>query len=359
MTSCTTKTVAEFSIEYLQFIDENSKLTQPLPESINNETLLALYKEMTLVRTLDTKAVNLQRTGKMGTFPSSQGQEAIGVGVGFAMKKEDIFCPYYRDQGALIQRGIKISEILSYWGGDERGSDFSNNKEDLPYCVPIAGQCLHATGVAFATKYRQEQRATVTTIGEGGTSKGDFYEAINLAGTWKLPVVFVVNNNQWAISVNRQNQTGCSTVAQKAIAAGIKGIQVDGNDVVAVTYAIKQALEKARTDNEPTLIEAISYRLCDHTTADDASRYRPAEEHKAAWKQEPIARLGYYLESEGLWSREQEAQLQQECSETIEKAVSVYLNQAPQQKTDFIDFLFAELPESLIEQRDQIIEKSL
>ncbi len=359
MTEILTSKVAQFAIDYLQFIDENNQLTQPLPEFADTKTLLGLYQQMTLTRVLDTKAVNLQRTGKMGTYPSSQGQEAVGTGMGFAMQKQDVFCPYYRDQGALMQHGVKMSEILSFWGGDERGSDFANNKEDIPCCIPIAGQCLHATGVAYAIKYRQQARAVVTTIGEGGTSKGDFYEAMNLAGAWELPVVFVVNNNQWAISVSRQKQTACQTIAQKAIAAGFEGIQVDGNDVVAVAYAMKQALEKAREQHVPTLIEAITYRLCDHTTADDASRYRSADEHKAAWKKEPIARLGYYLEQQGVWSREKEAQLQKDCHATVEKAVAVYLNQSPQNKTDFIDYLFAQLPEALLEQRDKIIEKPL
>jgi 2-oxoisovalerate dehydrogenase E1 component alpha subunit len=359
MSAIKTKPIAQFSVQHLQFINENSTLTQALPKFADHETLLKLYQQMTLVRALDTKAVNLQRTGRMGTYPSSQGQEAIGVGMGFVMHKDDVFCPYYRDQGALLQRGIKISEILSYWGGDERGSDYSNNAEDFPCCVPIAGQCLHATGVAYAMKYRKQQRCVVTTIGEGGTSKGDFYEALNVAGAWNLPVVFVVNNNQWAISVKRDKQTGCQTIAQKAIAAGFEGIQVDGNDVVAVTYAMMNAVEQARKNQQPALIEAISYRLCDHTTADDASRYRSAEEHKEAWKREPIARLGYYLESEGVWSREQEAQLQTDCSAAIEKAVNVYLNQAPQQKTDFMDYLFAELPDAMIDQRDQLAESNL
>ena len=351
--------VATFTISNIQFLNAKSELTQPLPDFIDHDTLLRLYKQMSLTRALDTKAVNLQRTGKMGTYPSSQGQEAIGTGIGFAMEKTDVFCPYYRDQGTFLQRNVKISEILGYWGGDERGSQFDNNAEDLPSCVPIAGQCLHATGVAYAIKYRKQERAVLSVIGEGGTSKGDFYEAINLAGAWNLPCVFVVNNNQWAISVAREKQTACKTIAQKAIAGGIDGIQVDGNDIIAVVYAVKTALEKARRGEGATLIEAITYRLCDHTTADDASRYRGTEEHKSAWKDEPIARLGYYLEAQDLWSKEQEATLQKECHALVEKAVKVYQSQAPQNKTDFIDYLFEELPDALIEQRDQILGKKL
>ena len=353
----TTTNVATFTIKNIQFLDADSKLSQPLPDFIDHDILLRLYKQMSLTRVLDTKAVNLQRTGKMGTYPSSQGQEAVSVGVGHSLEKNDVFCPYYRDQGTFLQRNVKISEIFGYWGGDERGSHFDNNAEDLPNCVPIAGQCLHATGVAYAMKYRKQQRAVLSMIGEGGTSKGDFYEAINIAGAWNLPCVFVVNNNQWAISVAREKQTACKTFAQKAIAGGIDGIQVDGNDIIAVVYAVKTALEKARRGEGATLIEAITYRLCDHTTADDANRYRDSDEHKAAWKEEPIARLGYYLEAQNLWSKEKEATLQKECQAVIDKAVKVYESQPPQQKTDFIDYLFAKLPEALQEQRDQIIGK--
>lgn len=352
------KSVAQFAIHYLQYLDAHHQPTQAFPEFADPETLLTLYKTMSFVRALDHRAVNLQRTGKMGTYPSSLGQEAVSVAIGHALDKDDIFCPYYRDQGTLIQRGVKASEILLYWGGDERGSHFSNNKHDFPLCVPIATQCLHAAGAAFAVKYREEKRAVLTMIGEGGTSKGDFYEAMNLAGDWNLPLVFVVNNNQWAISVPRQKQTAAQTIAQKAIAAGFEGVQVDGNDVIAVRQAVSEALKKAREGQGPTLIEAITYRLCDHTTADDMTRYSNEEDRKAAWQLEPIARLGYYLEAQNLWSKEKEAELQKELRQTLEKEVADYLNIKPANATDIIDYLYAEVPEALLDQRDAILEKA-
>jgi 2-oxoisovalerate dehydrogenase E1 component alpha subunit len=348
------KTIASFDIQYLRFLDENSKPTQNFPDFANDPgTLLSLYKKMALTRALDNKAINLQRTGKMGTYPSTQGQEAVGVGTGSALNKDDVYCPYYRESGALLQRGVSMTEILAIWGGDERGNLFKHAQQDFPTCVPIATQCLHAAGVAYAMKYRKEKRAVVTSIGEGGTSKGDFYEAMNFAGVHHLPVVFVVNNNQWAISVPRDIQTGAKTIAQKAIAAGIEGIQVDGNDVIAVRKAVLDALEKARNGKGPTLIEAITYRLCDHTTADDASRYQPPEEVKAAWKIEPIARLAHYLESQGLWSKEKETELQQQCSAEVEKAVQSYLAIPKDKPEAMFDSLYAELPEALLDQRDE------
>ena len=351
-----TTTVATFTIRYLQFLDANSKATQPFPEFADLNTLIYLYRQMSLIRQLDNKAINLQRTGKMGTYPSSRGQEAVGIGMGNALKKEDIFCPYYRDQGALFEHGVKLSEILTYWGGDERGNQYSNNdvKDDFPNCIPIAGQLLHATGLAYALKYRRQKRAVLTICGDGGTSKGDFYEAINLAGCWHLPLVFVINNNQWAISVARGRQTRCQTLAQKAIAGGFEGYQVDGNDVIAVRYAVSTALEKARDGGGPTLIEALSYRLCDHTTSDDATRYIPQEEWKAARSKEPIARLGYYLESQGIWSREKEVILQKELAQDVDQVVEEFLNMPPQKNTDMFDYLYAELPKSLRKQREEV-----
>lgn len=355
-----TKTIATFEIKYLQYLDEHFKPTQPFPEFATPETLLHLYRFMTLIRFLDTKAVNLQRQGKMGTYPSSRGQEAVSIGIGSALNKDDIFCTYYRDQGTMIYRGVKIAEILTYWGGDERGSFFANAnvKDDFPICVPISGQCLHAAGVAYAVKFRKQKRAVLTTLGDGGTSKGDFYEAMNFAGVQNLPLVFVVNNNQWAISVPLSKQTATKTIAQKAIAAGIEGLQVDGNDVIAVRKGVHDAVEKARKGGGATLIEALNFRLCDHTTADDATRYMSREDFKNAWKLEPISRLGHYLESQGLWSKEKDESLHKECIAEVEKAVEEYLNVTPQSPYDLIDYLYEKVPDALLDQRDALGEKS-
>ena len=349
-----TETIATFSIKKTQYLDENSKRTGDLPILATRDNLVHLYKVMSLTRAMDTKAVNLQRTGKMSTYPSSRGQEAISVAVGFVMQQNDILCPYYRDQGTFIQRGVGIEEIYRFWGGDERGNHYQNNPEDFPVCVPIATQFLHAAGVAAAIQHKNEQRAVVVTGGEGSTSKGDFYEAMNLAGTWNLPLVFVINNNQWAISVPREKQTKTETIAQKGIAAGIPCQQVDGNDVIAVSDAVNQGLQSAREGGGPCLIEAISYRLCDHTTVDDATRYQPESEVTNAWLHEPIARLAYYLEQEGLWSKEKEKSLHQEIQSQIEKAVSDYLNTPKQNVTDLVDYTYALLPNALLEQRDEL-----
>lgn len=351
-------TVAQFTINYTQYLNEQGRLNDSLPPFAKDESVLKeLYKIMVLTRTFDKKAIALQRTGKMGTYAPINGQEAISTAIGHAMKPEDVFVPYYRDYAAQIQRGVKMSEILAFWGGDERGSHFTNNAEDLPICVPIASQCLHAAGVAFAFQYRNQARVAVVCIGEGGTSEGDFYEAINVAGTWNLPVVFVVNNNQWAISVPRDKQTSTQTIAQKAIAAGFEGIQVDGNDILANRQVIGDAIEKARRGEGPTLIEAITYRLCDHTTADDATRYQPSNEVEQAKPREPISRFKSYLLSHNIWTAQDEEKLVMECAEKVEKAVDEYLNTSPQPVTSIFDYHYEQLPEYLVEQRAIAMEE--
>ena len=353
-----TTIVARFEIPYIQLLKPNGELCGELPSfAQDTSALISLYRYMVLTRLFDKKAIALQRTGKMGTYAPINGQEAISTAIGHAMHKEDLLVPYYRDYAAQFQRGVKMSEILSYWGGDERGSDFDCKSEDLPICVPIASQCLHAAGIAFAFKYRKQPRVAVVSLGDGGTSEGDFYEAINVAGAWNLPVVFIINNNQWAISVNISKQTASKTLAQKAIAAGFEGIQVDGNDLLATRTVIGDAIEKARHGKGPTLIEALTYRLCDHTTADDATRYQPKDEVKEASDNEPIRRFRHFLHQQHLWDEVKEKKLLEACATEVQKAVDDYLNQSPQPVTSMFDYHYAELPEYLIEQRAVAIEE--
>ncbi len=310
---------------------------------------------MVLTRTFDAKAVALQRTGRLGTFASSLGQEAVAVGIGAAMRPDDVLLPSFREQGAQFIRGVSMVELLLYWGGDERGSDFAGPREDFPICVPVGTQASHAVGVALAFRLREEKRAAVCVIGDGATSKGDVYEAMNLAGVWRLPVVFIVNNNEWAISVPRRAQTAAETLAQKAIATGFAGEQVDGNDVIAVRATVERALQRARDEGEPCLIEALTYRLSDHTTVDDASRYRDDAEVSARWKEEPIARLRTYLADAGLWGKEEEDRLLADCNERVNDATEQYLATAPQSPESMFDHLYADLPNALADQRASLL----
>lgn len=352
-------TAAEFSVSYTQYLNAQSDIVGELPSWAQDlEVLEKFYRMMTLTRLFDKKAVALQRTGQMGTYPSCLGQEAIATGLGYAMQATDVLAPYYRDQATQLIRGVKMEEILLYWGGDERGSLYTEGpSQDLPICVPIATQITHGAGVATAMKIRHEKRVAVTTCGDGATSRGDFYEPLNLAGAWQLPMVILVNNNQWAISVPLEIQTASETIAQKAIAAGIPGEQVDGNDVIAVYERCHQAIERARSGKGPTLIEAITYRLCDHTTADDATRYRPPDGLSEAWKIEPIKRLQTYLHKQGHWNEAKEQDLISDCEKQINQAVDNYLSTPPQAEQDLFDYLFEETPNAMLEQRQHMLDK--
>jgi pyruvate dehydrogenase E1 component alpha subunit len=351
----TEKIVAEFKIGYRQYLDPSGKLTGETPAFANDrETMIALYRAMMLTRIFDNKAIALQRTGQIGTYPSCIGEEAVGVGYASVMTDKDVMLVTYREQAAQIWRGVTLTELLLYWGGDERGCDYSGPREDFPVAVPIATHIPHAVGVAAAFKLRREPRVAVCALGDGATSKGDFYESINVAGVWRLPVVFVVINNGWAISMPVAKQTATKTLAQKAVAGGIPGVQIDGNDVIAVRQVVGEAIERARNGGGPGLIEALTYRMRDHTTADDATRYRREEEVSAAWKKDPIVRLRTYLGDRGWWSKEAEEQLVAACKGKVEAAVAEYLAIPPPQPESMFDHLFETLPASLAWQRNKL-----
>jgi 2-oxoisovalerate dehydrogenase E1 component alpha subunit len=346
------KTVAEFKIHFRQILGPAGDVVAPLPQFAKDSgDVLRMYRAMTLVRVFDAKAVNLQRTGQLGTYPSSLGHEAAHVGVGAAMRPEDVLAPVYREFGTQLWRGVTMAEILTYWGGDERGNDFAVPRHDFAWCVPIATQTLHAAGAAMAFKVLKQPRCALAYIGDGGTSEGAFYEALNLAGSRALPVVFVIVNNGWAISVPVAAQTAAQTLAQKAVAAGIPGVQVDGNDVFAVREVVAEALEAARRGAGPCLIEALTYRLSDHTTADDASRYRNGQEVKDAWALEPLIRFRGFLINAGIWDAAKEQALLEECTLAVDAAVTEYLGRARPSTDAMFEHLFSALPAHLREQR--------
>ena len=358
------KTTATFEIDYLQYLDERAKAVNQLPPFAEDpEGLKKLWRDMHYLRELDRRAVAMQRIGKMRTYPSSLGQEAVGIGAGSCLTEKDVLVPYYRGTGTMLMHGTKPHEILLYWGGDERGSDYQDPlaKEDFPIAVPIATQILHAAGVASAIKLRgQTGRAVLTEIGEGGTSEGEFYEGINAAGAWNLPMVTVINNNQWAISVPPELQTACQTFAQKGIAAGIESLQVDGNDIIAVKDAVGKALEKARSGGGPTLIEAVCYRLSDHTTADDASRYHDQKTYDDAWLKEPLKRLSEYLINLGAASQAELDKFQAAIKTEVDGEVKLYLDiieNQPQPPEAMFDYLYETLPDKYASQREEVMRR--
>lgn len=363
MNKHSTKTEHTFNVGYTQYLDEKGRLSESLEHlsavGVSSELLIELYRWMLFTRTFDCKTIALQRTGRLGTYASCLGQEGVGAAIGKAMREEDVFIQSYRETAALLIRGVKPEEILMYWGGDERGMDFEGPREDMPCAIPIASQCCHAIGISYAMKLRKEPRVAVVVCGDGATSKGDFYEAINAAGVWQLPLVFIINNNQWAISLPRDEQSSCETLAQKAIAGGVSCEQVDGNDVIACYIKIRDAVEKARKGEGPHLIETISYRLSDHTTADDASRYRQDDDVGDAWQKEPITRLKNLLVDELLLDKSDIERLENQCGDDIEAAVARYLAMPPASPTAMFEYLYETLPEHYLGQLEQVRNLSL
>jgi len=348
--------VADFGIRHRRYLDTSGKLIGEAPPFADDPKIMtSLYRAMMLTRIFDAKAVALQRTGQLGTYPSCVGQEAVGVGYASAMTDEDVMLTTYREQAAQLWRGVTMTELLLYWGGDERGCDYKGRpRQDFPVAVPIATHIPHAVGVATAFKLRREPRVAVCAFGDGATSKGDFYESVNIAGAWSLPVVFMVINNGWAISLPVGRQTAAQTLAQKAIAGGIPAMQVDGNDVIAVRQMMSEAMERARAGGGASLIEALTYRMGHHTTADDATRYRSEDEVSAAWKRDPLIRVRTYLGDKGWWSKQDEEHLVTDCRAKVDAAVAEYLAIEPPCPESMFDHLFETLPASLAWQRKKL-----
>ena len=351
---------ASFEIEYLQYLGPDGTLVRnDLPEAGRDVARLReLFKQMLFVRTFDTKAIALQRTGKLGTYAACLGHEATHVGIGASMRPGDVYAPSYREYGAMFMRGVKPRDVLMYWGGDERGSDFdrdSDARNDFPFCVPISTHCLHAAGAALSFKLRKQDHIAVATCGDGGSSKTDFYAALNSAGAYELPLVLGVINNGWAISVPRSAQTGAQTLAQKGLAGGLHCLQVDGNDLVAVLEAMRRAHERARKGEGGSVIEFMTYRLHDHTTADDARRYRGEDEVKDAWTREPFLRLRKFLTDHTLWDEAQEKAWVEECGKLVDIEINAYLETPVQPVEAMFDYLYGDMPAEVLAQREQAI----
>lgn len=355
------KTIANFSIRYIQYLDEAGNVLHDLPAfAEDNAILLKLFRNMLLLHHFDRKVLMLHRTGKMGTYPGTLGQEAVGVGMASALSDDDILVPYYRSVTDLYVRGVRLHEVLLFWIGDERGLDFKDPrvKHDLPIPICISSQIPQAAGVANALRIRGEKnRAVLTAIGDGGTSEGDFYEGLNCAGAWKLPLVIVINNNRWALTEPNACQTSCQTLAQKAIAGGFEGLQVDGNDVIAVRAAVDEALQKARAGGGPTLIEAVTYRLCAHTTIDNMERYVDKEEYDKAWEREPLIRLRKLLQERNVLNDDIETRMLNEIKDEIEHEVELATDVPAPPPEAIFDYLYAELPERQQAQRAELLAR--
>jgi pyruvate dehydrogenase E1 component alpha subunit len=296
------RTVLEprFQVEYLSILDSDGNLDASLEPDIPADVLKRLYHAMLLGRRLDERMIRLQRQGRIGTFAPIKGQEASQVGAVSTLRPTDWMVPSFRESAAMLWRGWPIEKLLLLFAGHLEGGQPAPDQHDLPITIPVATQLPHAVGLAYAAQYRGDDAVVMAFCGDGATSEGDFHEALNFAGVWHVPVIFVVQNNQWAISVPLKKQTHSKTIAQKALAYGLPGLQVDGNDVLAVHAACRDAVERARAGDGPTLLECVTYRLGMHTTADDPTKYRAAEEVEAWERKDPLTRFGAYLQKKNL-----------------------------------------------------------
>jgi pyruvate dehydrogenase E1 component alpha subunit len=336
----------------LQVMDDEGNVIEPgLKPGISDEDVVEAYKLMQFARTADVMAVSFQRQGRMYTYPPNLGQEAISAAAGKIMRKQDWLVPAFRELGAWISKGAKLRDIYLYWGGYEDGSLFSGAPHFLPSAVPIASQLPHAVGIGFAIKYKKEDSVVFAFVGDGGTSEGDFHEALNFAGVWKVPVLFIVQNNQYAISVPVKKQTASKNLALKSAAYGIKGVKVDGNDFFAMYRALSEAFEYARKGNGPVLIEALTFRRGAHTTSDDPTLYRTEAEEKKWEAKDPIKRLRGYLVSQKLWKEKDDEPLLEQYKKEVEKEFSFYENYPPYKLEDVFKFHFKEMPADLKKQQ--------
>jgi len=354
------KIIEKFSVKYVQIVDEKGVVDKKLEPKLSQQQLRDLYKWMVVERVFDNTALSLQREGRIGTYAQSLGEEAVHIGATYACSAEDWIFPDYREHGAFLMRGVPVKNLLIHWGGSEDGMLLPEKSNIFSVCIPVGSQTLHGAGFALAAKLKKQKLATMTFLGDASTSTGDFYEGLNFAGAFVAPAVFVIRNNQWAISTPRVCgksdwggcQTRAATLAQKAIAAGFEGIQVDGNDVLAVYSVIKQAMDKARSGKGPTLIECLTYRLGAHTTADDPTRYQDPKILKEWEKKEPILRFKMYLKKKKIWNEKFEAAVQAEAKRMVDQGIKEFEKHKPK-PTDMFDYVYSELTPNLKEQRDE------
>ncbi len=347
------KDVFDASINYMQVMDEQGNIDQQLfPKDVDDNKIIEMYTWMCFSRALDAKVLSLQRQGRAVTYAPLLGEEATQIGGGIAMGPNDFFVPNFRQHGLFLLRGLPLDVFFLYWKGYEEGNLLGKELKALPYIVPVASQLPHAVGIAFAQKYKNTGGTVLTFVGDGGTSEGDFYEAMNFAGVMKLPVVFIIENNGWAISEPRSMQTIAPTLAQKAIAAGIPAIQVDGNDVLAVYKATKEAILNSK--NGPTVIECLTYRMGMHTTADDPTKYRSDAEVEQWKAKDPIARVRSYLSRKGLWDDAKEKEMQDSQLKQIDAAVEKAESFKADPKSMF-ENVYSFMPDTLKEEMDAAI----
>ncbi len=346
-------------IDHLSILDKDGNLDKDLEPALPDDLLLKLYRTMVLGREFDARQLSLQRQGRIGTFPPITGQEAAHLGPAAVLRDSDWLVPSFRETVAELWRGRTIESILLANNGYNEGAEMKPGMNMMPISVPVGSQVIHAVGIAWAMKYRGTDDLAMVFFGDGATSEGDFHEGINMAGVYDAPVIFVCQNNHWAISIPRSKQTRSKTIAQKAIAYGIAGIQVDGNDILATYAAAREAAERARSGGGPTLIECVTYRLRMHTTADDPKRYRTDEEVQGWEKQDPLLRYQKYLKAKGLLSDEEIVSISDAIKADIADAVKRAEERMkeigdPGDAMSMFNHAYAEMHPYLKEQKDRL-----
>ncbi len=337
-----------------QLLDIHGTCHSSFKKQLSREKIVGMYKLMLLTRMWNDKALSLQRQGRMGTLPSLKGQEATSAGIAYALEKDDWFVPAFREAGTLFHLGVPLRDQYLFWGGDERGAQIADGLKITNISIIVGGHLPHAVGIAYAAKYRNEKSAVVCVMGDGATSEGDFHESLNLAAVWQVPVVFVIQNNGWAISTPIHRQTATATLAEKACAYNMEGVRVDGNDVFAIYDTIKKYSDRAREQHKPVLIELVTYRMDDHTTADDSSRYRTEKEVEEWRKKDPIDRLRKHLQSEFSWTKQEEEQVVQENTTKVDAAVKEYEQFPKLNPRHIFQNMYANMPWNLREQMQEM-----
>jgi len=335
-------------------MDDEGRIIGKKEPQLSKSKLEKMYSHMVTSRLADEKSLKLQRQGRLGTFAQSLGHEACQVGPAFALEKNDWFFPYFRDLGAYITLGLPLELYFIYWMGNEIGMSIPPELNIFPIAVPVASQLPHAVGAAMASKIKGDKCVFLVTFGDGATSEGDFHEALNFAGVFKTPTVFICFNNQYAISLPREKQTASETLAEKAEAYGFSGRLVDGNDVLAMYASTKKAMEIARKGGGPSMIEAFTYRLSNHTTSDDATKYRSKEETEVWEKRDPILRFKKYLQNKRIWSEQFEERIKRKADKKIEEAIIQAEAFPPPKVEDLFKYTYKEMPSHLKEQMDEL-----
>lgn len=342
-----------FKGEMVQILAPDGTCVESLRPELSADDLRLMYRSMVLARLMDRKGLSLQRQGRIGTYAQLEGQEAAQVGSASAMRREDWVVPSYRETAAMLIHGVPLSHVFAYLVGSEEGNRMPENVRCLPFAIVVGSQPLHAVGLAWAAKMRNEPTVALTYFGDGASSEGDVHEAMNFASVFHVPCVFFCQNNQFAISLPRRLQSAGKTLAQRGPAYGMPGILIDGNDLLAAYAVTKEAVERARAGNGPAMIEALTYRIGAHTTADDPTRYRDDQEVAEWRKKDPIERVKRYLEQNGAWTESWEHEIREEAGKAIEAAVESAEKLPPPDPDDLFRYMFAELtPQLRAQQRE-------